>query len=118
MEMSKACSEGNGGSAAFGIENYGKQLAKLRREGKDKGDDYNAFLERYMSHSCALMCDKYGNVVTLRYPLVNSGLASVVPLAVPEAGKQRYFYLKNVSVQLTKVEAVKASRGKLHWLFM
>jgi hypothetical protein len=34
----------------------------------------------------------------------------VVPLAVPEAGKQRYFYLKNVSVQLTKVEAVKASR--------
>ena len=73
MEMSKARSEGNGGSAAFGIENYGKQLAKLRREGKDKGDDYNAFLERYMSHSCALMCDKYGNVVTLRYPLVNSG---------------------------------------------
>jgi hypothetical protein len=43
------------------------------------------------------------------YPLVNSGFASVVPLIVPEAGKQCYFYLKNVSVQLTKVEAVKAS---------
>ena len=63
MEMSKARSEGNGGSAAFGILNYGKQLAKLRREGKDKGDDYNAFLERYMRHSCALMCEKNEDVV-------------------------------------------------------
>jgi hypothetical protein len=43
------------------------------------------------------------------YPLVNSGLASAVPLVVPEAGKQRYFHLKNVLVQLTKVEAAKAS---------
>jgi hypothetical protein len=43
------------------------------------------------------------------YPLLNSGFTSVVPLVVPEAGKQRYFFLKNVSVQLTKVEAVKAS---------
>jgi hypothetical protein len=43
------------------------------------------------------------------YPLVNSGLASVVPLVIPEAGKQHYFYLENVSVHLTKVEAVKAS---------
>jgi hypothetical protein len=40
------------------------------------------------------------------YPLVNSGFASLVPLVVPEAGgKQCNFYLKNVSVQLTKVEA-------------
>jgi hypothetical protein len=39
------------------------------------------------------------------YPLVNSGFALLVPLVVPEAGKQRNFYLKNVSVQLTKVEA-------------
>lgn len=43
------------------------------------------------------------------YPLVNSGFPPVVPLVVPEAGKQRYFYLKNVSVQLTKVEAIKGS---------
>jgi hypothetical protein len=43
------------------------------------------------------------------YPLVNSGFALAVPLVVPEAGKQHYFYLRNVSVQLTKVEAVKSS---------
>jgi hypothetical protein len=30
-------------------------------------------------------------------------------LIVQEAGKQRYFYLKNVPVMFTKVEAVKAS---------
>jgi hypothetical protein len=35
METSKARSERKGGSAAVGIENYGKALAKLRREGKD-----------------------------------------------------------------------------------
>jgi len=63
LETSKARSERKGGSAAVGIENYGKVLAKLRREGKDKGDDYNAFLERYMSHSCALMCQKNEDVV-------------------------------------------------------
>jgi hypothetical protein len=44
------------------------------------------------------------------YPLVvNSGLVPEVLLVVPEAGKQRYFYLKNVLVRMTKVEAVKAS---------
>jgi hypothetical protein len=43
------------------------------------------------------------------YPLLNSGFASVVPLVVPEVGKQRYFYLKKVSVELSKVEAVRAS---------
>jgi hypothetical protein len=43
------------------------------------------------------------------YPLVNSGFAVAVPLVVPEAGKQHYFYLRNVSVQLTKVEAVNSS---------
>jgi hypothetical protein len=43
------------------------------------------------------------------YPLLNSGFASVVPLVVPEVGKQRYFYLKKVSVELSKVEAVKAT---------
>jgi hypothetical protein len=43
------------------------------------------------------------------YPLVNSNFAPEVLLIVPEAGKQRYFYLKNVPVMFTKVEAVRAS---------
>jgi hypothetical protein len=43
------------------------------------------------------------------YPLLNSGFASEVPLVVPEVGKQWYFYLKKVSVEFSKVEAVKAS---------
>jgi hypothetical protein len=43
------------------------------------------------------------------YPLLNFGFESVVPLVVPETGKQRYFYLKNVLVEMSKVEATKAS---------
>ena len=35
METSRARSERKGGSAAVGIENYEKALAKLSREGKD-----------------------------------------------------------------------------------
>jgi hypothetical protein len=72
METSKARSERKGGSAAVGIDNYGKVLAKLRREGKDKVTTIRQCW-RDMRHSCVLMCEKYGNVVTLRYPLVNSG---------------------------------------------
>jgi hypothetical protein len=43
------------------------------------------------------------------YPVTNSNFAVVVPLMVPQAGKQHYFHLKNVLIQLTKVEAAKAS---------
>jgi hypothetical protein len=43
------------------------------------------------------------------YPVINSNLRLSVPLMVPEAGKQRYFYLWNIAVELTKVEALKAS---------
>ncbi len=43
------------------------------------------------------------------YPVTNSNFGLSVPLMVPEAGKQRYFYLTNVVVELTKVEALKAS---------
>jgi len=55
MEMSKARSEGNGGSAAFGIENYGRSLAKLKRQGKDESEEYKATLENYMRKSCELI---------------------------------------------------------------
>jgi hypothetical protein len=42
------------------------------------------------------------------YPLLNCP-RELVPLVVPETGKQRYFCLEGVLVQLSKVEAVKAS---------
>jgi hypothetical protein len=52
METRKVHSERKGGSAAVDIENYGKVLAKLRWEGKDKGDDYKAVLERHEPLLC------------------------------------------------------------------
>jgi hypothetical protein len=41
------------------MENYGRALAKLKREGKHKSEEYGAVMERYMRHSCALMREKY-----------------------------------------------------------
>ena len=41
------------------MENYGRALAKLKREGKHKSEEYGAVMERYMRRSCALMCEKY-----------------------------------------------------------
>jgi hypothetical protein len=42
------------------------------------------------------------------YPLVHCAIGQV-PLVVPEAGKQRFFFLRGVLIQLHKVEATKAS---------
>ena len=41
------------------MENYGRALARLKQQGKDKSEEYKAVLECYMMHSCALMCEKY-----------------------------------------------------------
>jgi hypothetical protein len=43
------------------------------------------------------------------YPLRNCGFISAVPLVVPEAGNQRFFYLKNLTVELSKTEVVETS---------
>jgi hypothetical protein len=44
------------------MENFARKLARLKRQGKDKSEEYKAVLESYMRHSCALMCEKYERV--------------------------------------------------------
>jgi hypothetical protein len=44
------------------MENYVRALAKLKREGKHKSEEYEAVMERYIRRSCALMCEKYERV--------------------------------------------------------
>jgi hypothetical protein len=43
------------------------------------------------------------------YPVLTCGPDQVVPLIIPEMGKQNYFYLRNVKVELNRVEAARAS---------
>jgi hypothetical protein len=43
------------------------------------------------------------------YPLTTCGPIEAVPLVIPETGRQNYFYLKNVEVQLNRVEAARVS---------
>ena len=38
---------------------YARVLGTLKRQGKEKSEEYKEVLERYMRHSCALMCEKY-----------------------------------------------------------
>ena len=41
---------------------YGRALATLKQQGKEKSEEYKAVLESYMRHSCASMCEKYERV--------------------------------------------------------
>jgi hypothetical protein len=38
---------------------YARVLGTLKRQGKEKSEEYKEVLESYMRHSCALMCEKY-----------------------------------------------------------
>lgn len=49
------------------------------------------------------------NTTKAMYPLVDSNFASICPILEPEVGQQRYFYLKHVIVELTKIQALAAS---------
>lgn len=49
-------------NSVAGMENYGRTLARLKREGKDRSEEYNGLLESYMRDSCALMCEKNEDV--------------------------------------------------------
>lgn len=62
INASNTCLEGKGGSKVVTIENYERALVKLKHEGQVESEEYKAVLERYMRHSCALMCKKYKSV--------------------------------------------------------
>ena len=38
---------------------YARVLGTLKRQGKEKSEEYKEVLESYMRHLCALMCKKY-----------------------------------------------------------
>ena len=64
MNGSKTGMQPNCESVAIANENYGRSLAKLKRQGKDESEEYKAMLENYMRKSCELMCTKYESVVS------------------------------------------------------
>ena len=63
MESSKGGMEDKRGGVAIVSENYGREVAKLKCQGKENGDEYKAVLEKYMRKSCEVMCAKYESVV-------------------------------------------------------
>jgi hypothetical protein len=59
MERSKRGMEDKREGVAIVSENYGREVAKLKHQGKENGEEYKAVLEKYMRKSCEVMRAKY-----------------------------------------------------------
>jgi hypothetical protein len=64
------------------MENFGRTLWRLKRQGMDKSEEYKAVLESYMRNSCALMCGKYERVS--RSSLVEMKGIVMMPKVLPD----------------------------------